>query len=171
MQTLAKTGNRIIAPVREATGPEPVLNRIKEEMQVAAGNALTDTNGSSTMSVASPALEIDAPEAVHEEIRAGGSDTARVHVDPESKDCQISGNCPRLGGGNRLRCSVRIAEVAIFLQRFLNDVVELRRHTGIEPRQRHGLLIQNGIKDDCRGLAAKRRSTCRHLVEDSAEGE
>src|SRR5215813_7154045 len=66
---------------------------------------------------------------------------------------------------------VCVTQVTILLKCLLDDVVELRRHIRIQPGQCDGLLIQNGVEDNCCRLTAKRGSACRHLVEDRAEGE
>ena len=66
---------------------------------------------------------------------------------------------------------VLVAQVAILLESFVDDLFELRRNVGIEADAERRSAIQNRVEDDCRGFAAERQRAGRHLVEHGAEGK
>ena len=64
-----------------------------------------------------------------------------------------------------------IAEVAIFFEGFVEDVLKLGREIGIEANGGNGSAFKNGIENERGGLAAERKLAGGHFIEDAAEGE
>ena len=66
---------------------------------------------------------------------------------------------------------VLVTQVAIFFERFIDDVFKFRRQIRIQPDRGHGRAIQNRLKDECRSVSSKRHHACRHLVEHGSKGK
>jgi len=64
---------------------------------------------------------------------------------------------------------VLVAQVAIFLQRLVDDVFQLRRHIGIQPDHGHRGAVHDGLTDHRRTFSVKRQITRRHLIEHRTE--
>ena len=64
---------------------------------------------------------------------------------------------------------VLVAQVAVFLQRLVNDAFELRRQIRIQPDRRRGQLFQNRIEDQRRSVAAKGQRAGRHFIQHGAK--
>src|ERR1700730_3852779 len=64
-----------------------------------------------------------------------------------------------------------VAELAVFLDGFVDDFFELWWDFGIEAGDRCGRTIENAIGDYAGGVAGKGGATGGHFVEDEAEGE
>jgi hypothetical protein len=64
-----------------------------------------------------------------------------------------------------------VAQIAIFLERAVDDVFELGGKPGIETHRGRGCAVQDLVENDSRSLAAKWNHSRRHFVEDDAEGE
>jgi hypothetical protein len=71
---------------------------------------------------------------------------------------------PKLGGG-------LAGNVAILLQRFIDDPFEFGRHVRIQPHRRYGSAFQNGVEDQPRSVASKRQCARAHLVQHRSERE
>ncbi len=67
--------------------------------------------------------------------------------------------------------SVLVAQVAIFFERLVDDVLKLERQVGIQADRHQGSAIQDGVEDHAGSVAAKGREPGSHFVEDDAEGE
>lgn len=72
--------------------------------------------------------------------------------------------------GTHLRRAL-IAEVAVFLQGFVDDPFQFGGHVGIQPKRGRGCCVENSLEDDRGTLAAERRNARGHLVEHGAERE
>jgi hypothetical protein len=64
-----------------------------------------------------------------------------------------------------------IPQVAIFLQRFTDDLSQLHRDFPIQPLRCHRFPIQDRVVDRRFAVAAERLLSCRHLVQHCSEGE
>src|SRR5450755_293064 len=69
---------------------------------------------------------------------------------------------PQLGG--RLT-----ANVAILLQRLVDDLFQLRRGVGVYSKWRYRCSIQNGFEDHTASVASKRQGARAHLVQHRPE--
>ena len=72
--------------------------------------------------------------------------------------------------GPHFGCAL-VAQVAVFLQQFGDDLFQLQRHVGIQPHRQHRRTVQDGFEDDRRGVSAERQRAGRHLVQHRAKGE
>src|SRR3990172_1452235 len=63
------------------------------------------------------------------------------------------------------------ANVAILLQRFLDDLLQLRRHQRIQPRRRNWIAIKNRFKNDGIAGTGKCLSTHCHFIKDKSKGK
>src|SRR5262249_51998673 len=61
------------------------------------------------------------------------------------------------------------AQVAVLLERTVDDAFELRRQIGIQPDRRNRSPRQNGFKDHGRRIATKGNSASRHFIEHCAK--
>src|SRR6185295_349378 len=66
---------------------------------------------------------------------------------------------------------VLVAKAAILLQALADDLLEFRRHVGIQLRGGRGRAIQNAVEDQSRADTRKRHRTGRHFVQDDTERE
>src|SRR5579883_1311019 len=66
---------------------------------------------------------------------------------------------------------VLVAQVAVFLERLGDDVLELGWEIGIEADGGHRSAIKDGLENEGRGVAAEGQRARGHLVECGAEGE
>ena len=64
-----------------------------------------------------------------------------------------------------------VTQIAVLLQRLVNDAFHLRRQIGIQPDRRRGQLFQNRIEDQRRSVAAERQRAGRHLIQHRAKGK
>ena len=64
-----------------------------------------------------------------------------------------------------------VAEVTVFFERLVDDVLELRRQVGVEAQGRSGRAVQNGVVDHGRGRARERLPARGHFIEHRPEGE
>ena len=64
---------------------------------------------------------------------------------------------------------VLIAEIAILLQRLMNDALEVRRKIGIQPQRRDRLSIEDGIENFSGALAAEGKLPGCHFVQHRAK--
>jgi hypothetical protein len=67
--------------------------------------------------------------------------------------------------------SVLVAQVAVFLQGFVNDALEFFGNFGVEAHRRNGSPVQDAVENCGRGVALERESTGGHFIENRAEGE
>ena len=93
--------------------------------------------------------------------------------------CDRSGN--RDAGDYRIRVALQaqqlrphlsralVAQLPVFLQRPVDDVLELGWNIGIHSRCRDGRTVENRIKDYSRAFAAERKHACRHFVQHHSE--
>src|ERR1700688_816816 len=98
-----------------------------------------------------------------------------------SRSAGMSGLRRRAGAGAASRMALKIsdrkiggalvAQVAIFLQRFVDDALQVCGHVGIETKGWGRRGIQNGFEDLGGAATAKRQCTRRHLVKYRAERE
>src|SRR5712672_1041970 len=65
--------------------------------------------------------------------------------------------------------SVLIAKVAVLLQSLVNGLFQARGQIGIEADSLSRNLVQNGIEDGRRALAAKRKNASGHFIEHDSE--
>ena len=66
---------------------------------------------------------------------------------------------------------VLVAQVAIFLQRLVDDVFQLRWKVGIQSDWRNRCTIENRLKDQRRSFSAEGQRASGHLVKHHAEGK
>ena len=66
---------------------------------------------------------------------------------------------------------VLVAKIAVFFERFVDDVFELRREIGIQPQRRRRITIKNRLEGDARAFATEGKCAGRHFVKHRAEGE
>src|SRR5215472_4748527 len=64
-----------------------------------------------------------------------------------------------------------VAQVAVLLQRLVNELLQPWRHLWIQTHSGNGLAVQNGIIDFSRRIAAERKLSRRHLIQHYAERE
>ena len=66
---------------------------------------------------------------------------------------------------------VLVAQVPIFLQRLVDDSLQLHRHFAVQPHRRGRALVQDGVKNGCRSVALEGQQPGGHFVEHGAEGK
>src|SRR5882762_7452286 len=88
---------------------------------------------------------------------SGGRDPSRFGVTHQALEI-----------GTHLR-RMLVANVAIFLQRLGDDVIEITRSCGIQTDRRNGLAIEESIENLGRSRATERHKPGRHLVEHGAK--
>ena len=71
----------------------------------------------------------------------------------------------------RMSAAVLVTQIAIFFQRLVDDVFELRWQVRIQPDRRDRRAIENRLEDQRRSVAAKWKLTGGHLVQHDAEGK
>ena len=64
-----------------------------------------------------------------------------------------------------------VTQIAILLQRLVDDVFELRRNIGVETHRRDRSALQNRVKDRSRRIPTKRHRPGCHLVEHASKGK
>ena len=64
-----------------------------------------------------------------------------------------------------------VAQLAVFLQRFIDDAFEIAGKIRIQPHRSDRRFVQNRIKHDGGCITAKRKHARRHLVEHRAKGK
>src|SRR5580700_2435198 len=64
-----------------------------------------------------------------------------------------------------------VAEIAVLLQRLVDDVFQLGWHVGIQPQRWRRYRIQNGFEDESGAFPTERQPACSHLVQHCAKGE
>ena len=64
---------------------------------------------------------------------------------------------------------VLVAQIAIFLQSFVDDLVQLGRHFGIQPNGGSGRPVQDGFENRCRAVATEGSLAGGHLIENGSE--
>src|SRR5579872_4938427 len=72
--------------------------------------------------------------------------------------------------GSDLR-GMLISQVAVFLQRLVYDLFQLRRDVAVEANCRRRSGVKDGFEDQAGSLAAKGELPGRHLVQYRSEGE
>src|SRR5437660_277858 len=64
-----------------------------------------------------------------------------------------------------------VAQLAVFLQRLINDVFEFGWKVRVQPEYRKRLAIQNFVRDHARAFSAERQRAGSHLIQNCSEGE
>lgn len=64
-----------------------------------------------------------------------------------------------------------VTQIAVLLESFVDDSLEVCRQAGIQSNRRHGIAVQDGVENSCRALSPKRQLPRAHLVQDRSERE
>jgi hypothetical protein len=64
-----------------------------------------------------------------------------------------------------------VTQVAVLLQRLVDDAVQFRRQVRLQPGRRRGRPVEDGVEDGRRGAPRKDRAPRGHLVKHQAEAE
>src|ERR1019366_3715908 len=78
--------------------------------------------------------------------------------------CQTLEVRAQLGGG-------LVPQVAVLLQRFVDDALQLRRHCGIETDGSDRRSVQDRSENDAGGFTPERQRASGHFIQHSAERE
>ena len=104
------------------------------------------------------------PNTNHSRIRSGWGGGSAGDVDAGGGALQTAKVGAEIGGG-------LVAELAIFLEGFVEDVLQVGREVAVDGSGRWGMVVEELVEDDGAGGSAEGVVCGGHFVEDNAEGE
>ena len=115
--------------------------------------------------------------------QAEENQSGRRSCDPKPARCVGGCDCGRVYGSDHPGTGIPtqpfqigaqfsgalVADIALLLQRFIDDAVEFGRKVGVQAKGRGWIFVEDGIEDCCRGITPERQRTGGHFVQHGAK--